>query len=169
MSYTCLNECVFGTLGDFLQIEKWGILRSNVFTSNSVSNWENFYGDFSDVATGLWRGLFELYAVSWVVLYQHFKSGRTSIKDDPKSVRPSTSMDNDHIEKVLAMIRQKHPRGETVNKEFYLNVLKRLRVVLRNCEGRGLRCGRCTMTMHLLMCHSLSMNFFTKYEMTVVP
>ena len=35
-----------------------------------------------------------------------FKLGRTSIEDDPKSGRPSTSMDNDHVEKVLALIRQ---------------------------------------------------------------
>jgi len=28
---------------------------------------KNFYGDFSDVATGLWRGLFEQYAMSRVV------------------------------------------------------------------------------------------------------
>ena len=38
--------------------------------------------------------------------YQRFKLGRTPIEDDPKSGRPSTSMDNDHIEKVLAVIRQ---------------------------------------------------------------
>ena len=38
--------------------------------------------------------------------YQRFKSGRTSIEDDPKSGRPSTSMDDDHVEKVLAVIRQ---------------------------------------------------------------
>jgi hypothetical protein len=38
--------------------------------------------------------------------YQRFKPSRTSIKDDPKSGRPSTSMDSDHIEKVLAVIRQ---------------------------------------------------------------
>jgi len=38
--------------------------------------------------------------------YQCFKSGRTSIEDDPKSGRPSTSMDDDHVEKVLALIRQ---------------------------------------------------------------
>ena len=30
---------------------------------------KNFYGDFSDAATGLWRGLFELYAMSRVALY----------------------------------------------------------------------------------------------------
>jgi len=34
--------------------------------------------------------------------YQRFKSDRTSIEDDPKSGRPSTSMDDDHVEKVLA-------------------------------------------------------------------
>jgi len=37
---------------------------------------------------------------------QRFKSGRTSIEDDPTSGRPSTSMDDDHVEKVLAVIRQ---------------------------------------------------------------
>ena len=67
---------------------------------------KNFYGDFSDVATGLWRGLFEPYAMSRVVLYQCFKSSRMSIEDDPKCGRPSMSMDDDHVEKVLAVIRQ---------------------------------------------------------------
>jgi len=38
--------------------------------------------------------------------YRRFKSGRTSIEDDPKSGRPSTSIDDDHFEKVLAVIRQ---------------------------------------------------------------
>ena len=38
--------------------------------------------------------------------YERFKSGRTSIEDDPKSGRPSTSMDDDDVEKVLAVIRQ---------------------------------------------------------------
>jgi hypothetical protein len=40
------------------------------------------------------------------VANQRFKSGRTSIEDDAKSGRPSTSMDGDHAEKVLAVIRQ---------------------------------------------------------------
>jgi len=40
--------------------------------------------------------------------YQLFKSGRTSIEDDPKSGRPSTSMDEDHIENVLAVIHHNH-------------------------------------------------------------
>ena len=38
--------------------------------------------------------------------YQRFKSGRISIEGDPKSGRPSTSMDDDQLEKVLAVIRQ---------------------------------------------------------------
>jgi hypothetical protein len=38
--------------------------------------------------------------------YQRFKSGRTSIEDDPKSGWPSTSMDDDRVEKVLSVMRQ---------------------------------------------------------------
>jgi len=38
--------------------------------------------------------------------YQRIKSGRTSIEDDPKSRRLTTSMDDDRVEKVLAVIRQ---------------------------------------------------------------
>jgi len=63
--------------------------------------------------------------------YQRFISGRTSIEDDPKSGRPSTSMDDGRVEKVLAVIRQNVSRGETVNKEIYLNVLKRLGAAVR--------------------------------------
>ena len=39
--------------------------------------------------------------------YQHFKLGRASIEDDPKSGWPSTSTDDDHVQKVLAVIHQK--------------------------------------------------------------
>jgi transposase len=39
--------------------------------------------------------------------YRRFKSGGTSIEDDPKSGRPSTSMDDNH-EKVLALNHQNH-------------------------------------------------------------
>ena len=41
MSYAALSERVFSALGDFLQVEKWRILKSNVFAWNSVWNWEN--------------------------------------------------------------------------------------------------------------------------------
>jgi hypothetical protein len=38
--------------------------------------------------------------------YQRFKSGRTSTEDDPKPGRTSTSTDDDHVEKVRAVIRE---------------------------------------------------------------
>ena len=38
--------------------------------------------------------------------YQRFKSGRTSIEDDPISGRPSSSTGDDHIEKVRSVIRE---------------------------------------------------------------
>jgi len=38
--------------------------------------------------------------------YQHFKSGRTSIEDDPKSGRPSSSTGDNHIEKVRSVTRE---------------------------------------------------------------
>ena len=38
--------------------------------------------------------------------YQPFKSGRTSIKDDPKSGRSSSSTGDYHIEKVRSVIRE---------------------------------------------------------------
>ena len=63
---------------------------------------KNFYGDFSDVATGLWGNcLSRTQCYGW---YQRFKSGRTSIEDDHKSGRPSSSTGDDHIEKVRSVI-----------------------------------------------------------------
>jgi len=38
--------------------------------------------------------------------YQRFKSGRTSIEEDPKYGRPSSSTGDDHIEKVRSVIRE---------------------------------------------------------------
>ena len=38
-----LNECVFSTLGEFLEVEKWRILRSKAFASNCVSNWKKTF------------------------------------------------------------------------------------------------------------------------------
>jgi hypothetical protein len=38
--------------------------------------------------------------------YHRFKSVRTSTEDDPKTGRPSTSVDDDHVEKVRAVIRE---------------------------------------------------------------
>jgi hypothetical protein len=40
--------------------------------------------------------------------YQRFKLGRTSTEDDPKTGRLSTSTNDDHVEKVHAVIREDH-------------------------------------------------------------
>ena len=59
--------------------------------------------------------------------YQRFKSGATSIEDGPTSGRPSTSMDDDHVEKVLAVIRQN--RRLTVRK-----VAEEVGICKRSCH-----------------------------------
>ena len=82
------------------------ILRQHDSSSvcRSKSGGTNFYRDFSDVATGLWRGFFEPYAMSRVV--PAFQIRHKFHRRRPQIWRPSTSMDNDHVEKVLALIRQ---------------------------------------------------------------
>ena len=89
--------------------------------------------------------------------YQHFTSGRTSIEDDPKSGRPSMSMDDDHVEKVLAVIHQNR------------------RLTLREVAEEV---GICKSSCHLILTEKLKMhhvaaNFLlrllTKHEITVVP
>jgi hypothetical protein len=61
--------------------------------SNSVSNWEK-------LLQGQAYGEDYLSHTQCHELYQHFKSGRTSVEDDPKSGRPSPLMDDDRVEKV---------------------------------------------------------------------
>ena len=75
-----------------------------MFASNSVSNWEK---TFTEAFQMLQQAYGEdcLSCTQYHEWYQRFKSGRTSIKD-PKSGPLSTSMDDDHVEKVLALIRQ---------------------------------------------------------------
>jgi hypothetical protein len=64
----------------------------------------NLYGEFSDVATGLWGGLFEPYTMLRVV--SAFQIVQNVLEDDPKSGRPSSSTGDDHIEKVRSVIRE---------------------------------------------------------------
>jgi len=99
--------------------------------------------------------------------YQRFKSGRTSVEDDPKSGWPSTSMDDDHVEKVLAVIRQNR------------------RLTVREVAEEA---GICKSSCHLILSDKLQMlrvaakfvprlltdaflirEFLTKHETTVVP
>ena len=78
-----------------------------MFTSNSVSNGEK--KTFTEIFQLLRQAYGEdcLSRAQCHEWYRRFKSGRTSIEDDSKSGRPSTSMDDDHAQKVLAAIRQK--------------------------------------------------------------
>ena len=99
--------------------------------------------------------------------YQRFKSGRTSIEDDPKSGRTSTSMDDDHVERVLAVIRQnRRPTVREVSEE--VGIYKRsCHLIL--AEKLGMRRVGAKFVPRLMIRHSLSMNFLTKDETTVVP
>ena len=80
-------------------------------------------------------------------------------------------MDDDRVEKVLDVIRKNVSRGETVNKEVYLNVLKRLRAAVRRKRPEA-------WTNNIWMLHHdngpahaslLIREFLTKHETTVVP
>jgi len=84
---------------------------------------------------------------------QRFKSGRTSIEDDPKSGQPSTSMDYDRVEKVLAMIRQN--RRLTVRE---VGICKSSCHLILT-EKRKMRRVGTKFVPRLLTRHSLFMNF----------
>ena len=120
---------------------------------------KNFYEDFSDVATGLWRGLFEPYAMSRVV--PAFQIGQNVHRNDPKSGRPSTSMDDEHVEKVLALILQnRRLTVREVAEEVGICKSSCHQILTDKLKMRGQTTpGCCTMTMHQLTRHSLSVNF----------
>jgi len=89
--------------------------------------------------------------------YQHFKLGITSKEDDPKSVQPSTPMDNHHVEKVLTVMRQNcrltvREVAEEVGickSSCHLILTEKLKM----CRVAA------KFVPRLLKCHSLSMNF----------
>jgi len=80
-------------------------------------------------------------------------------------------MDDDHVEKVLAVIRKNIPHGETVNKEFYLNVLKRLMAAVRRKRPEAWT--NITWMLHHdnAPAHAslLIREFLTEHETTVAP
>ena len=99
--------------------------------------------------------------------YQHFKSGRTSVENDPKSGQPSTSMDNDHVEKVLAMIHQN--RRLTVHE-----VAKEVGICKNSCHlilTNKLQVNRVATKFvpRLLTDALLIREFLTKHETTLSP
>jgi len=99
--------------------------------------------------------------------YQRFKTGRTSIEDDPKFGWPSMSMDDNYVEKVLAVIRQNHRlTGREVAEE--LGICKSLchliltgKLQMRHVAAKFVPC----LLTDALLIHE----FLTKHEMTVVP
>jgi len=99
--------------------------------------------------------------------YQRFKPGRTPIEDDPKSGRPSTSMDDDHVEKVLAVIRQ--------NRRLNVcEVAEEVGICESSChtiltEKRKMRRVAAKFVPRLLTRRSLSMNFLRSMRRLLSP
>ena len=128
-------------------------------------NWKSFYGDFSDVAT---QGYGEdcLSRTQCHKWYQCFKLGRTSIEDNPKSEWPSTSMDDDHVEKVLAVIHQN--RRLTLHEGAQEGICKCLcHLILTDKLKMRRVAAKCV--PRLLTDALLIHEFLMKHEATVVP
>ena len=81
------------------------------------------------------------------------------------------SMGDNRVGKVLAVIRQNVPHGETVNKEFYLNVLKHLRAAVRRKKPEAWTNNNWMQHHENAPAHTslLIHEFLMNHEMTVVP
>ena len=157
---------MFSTLGHFLQVDKWRILRSNAFASNSVSNREK-----------LLQRLFRccnrfLERIVWAIRNVTSGTGVSNRAEcpsnmTPKSGRPSTCMDDDHVEKVLAVIRQnRHLTAREVAKE--VGFCKSLCHIILT-EKRKMRRVAAKFVLRMLTCHSLSMNFLWNMRWLLSP
>ena len=134
------------------------ILMSNTFTSNSVSNREELLRSIFRCCNRLMERLVCLSRTQCHEWYQSLKSARTSIEDAPKSGRPSTSMDDDHVEKVRAVVSQN--RRLTVRE-----VVEEVGICISSChliltEKRKMRRVAAKFVPRLLTRHCLSMNFW---------
>jgi len=80
------------------------------------------------------------------------------------------SMDDDRVGKVLAVMRKNVPRGETVNKELYLNVMKCLRAAVRRKRPEAWTNNTWMLHHDNAPAHAslLIREFLTKHETTVV-
>ena len=95
--------------------------------------------------------------------YLRFKSGRTSIEKDPKSGRPSTSMDDDHVQKVLAVIRQ-------ICRVTVCEVAEEVGICESDFERKTEDALCCRKICSVFDDSSLLIHeFLTKHETTVVP
>jgi len=131
-------------------------MRINAFASNFVSNRKKTF-------TEIFQALQQAYGKDCLSCmqchewYQHLKSGRTSIEDDPKFGWLSTSMDDHHVEKVLAVIRQNR-RLTVCEVAEEVGICKSLCHLIL-AEKRKMRHVAAKYVPRLLTCHSLSMNF----------
>ena len=84
-----LNECVFSTLGEFLQVEKMKDLEEqSVCVKFCIKLGKTFTETFQMLQRAYGEDcLSRTQCHEW---YQRFKYGRTSIEDDPKSGQPRT-------------------------------------------------------------------------------
>jgi len=75
------------------------------------------------------------------------------------------------VEKLLAVICKNVPPGETVNKEFYLNVLKHLRVAVRRKRPEAWTNNTWMLHHDNAPAHAslLIREFLTKHKTTVGP
>ena len=160
MSVCLVPSAIFCKLKN---LGSWGAKR---LCQILFQNWKSFYGDFSDVAT---QGYGEdcLSRTQCHVWYQCLKLGRTSTEDDTKCGRPSTSMEDDHVEKVLAVIRQ--------NRRLTLReVAEEEGICKRSChliltDKLKMRCVAAKFVPRLLTDALLIREFLMKHEATVVP
>lgn len=60
--------------------------------------------------------------------YKDFKEGRKRVDDLERSGRPSTSTDEQHVNEIKELVLKNR---QTVNKEYYLSVMRRLREAIR--------------------------------------
>jgi len=161
-----VNECVYSTLGDYLQVDKCRILRSNAFASYSVSNREKLLRRRFRCCNRLMERI--VWAARNVTSGTNVSNrAERPSKTNPKSGRPSTSIDDDRVEKVLAVMRQN--RRLTVQE-----VVEEVGICKSSChliltEKRKLRRVDARYVPRLLTRHSLSMNFWRRMRQLLFP
>jgi hypothetical protein len=92
-SYAGLSERVFSALGDFLQVEKWRNMNSNIFAWKSVSNWEKPVRRLVYQKRSVWRSDVDM-RVSICVLnmYIYIKWQHKASRQKITNLRPLTKI-----------------------------------------------------------------------------
>ena len=91
-----------------------------------------------------------------------FKEIRISVESDTRSGRPSTSRNEEMFDSKFIVHHEYVSDGQKVNKECYLEVLRRLRECVRRKrpENGGMTTGSCTTTMRPHTIHTLCTSFW---------